>query len=70
MKGTKRSGPQACDACGREFLAIAGVVWTCHYCGYDNKAGVELALHAARIGSKNSAEKAKQRRLQREEGKK
>ncbi len=60
-KLTKQAGPQACDACGREFVAQRGD-WICPHCGFDNVAGQEFGREFNRYCTERSAERARARR--------
>ena len=55
LKGSKRKGVQACDNCGRDFDAGGSTGWDCPYCGADNRAGVEAAMHGARVAANRYA---------------
>ena len=60
---TKRSGPQSCESCGREFAPVPGY-WICPSCGYDNKVGTERGKWFQRLCTKRSVERAKRRRAE------
>lgn len=62
MKLTKRKGPQACDACGRNFNTERKINeevytdWKCPWCGFNNVAGQETYRYAMRIAAQRSAD--------------
>lgn len=63
----KRSGPQTCDACSREFVVRQAhspdgregfdleLDWRCPHCGHDNKPGTDLLGYAARCRNRGRA---------------
>lgn len=55
LKGSKRFGIQACDACGRDFDVVPPDGWRCPRCGFDNRAGRETYMHLVRVAAKASA---------------
>jgi len=68
LKLAKHYGPQSCDFCGREFDNSsvddkyrfrtyedrAQHIWRCPHCGYDNRAGVEIARYTMRVASQRA----------------